>query len=209
MSTDDTRFRILDAAEELFAAKGFEGTSIREITRLADANVAAIHYHFGSKEEVLRGVTDRIVGPLNERRFDLLDDAAETSAPEPPSVDAVLEAFIRPDFETLLGLRPSAARFLGRTYGDQTPWIQEMAAEQFGEAAARFLPAFAAALPHLDAEEIVWRMRQVVVLIIHAFATWPEDGLTEAAAESRMSRLIEFVTPAVVAEKGASVSTMT
>ena len=67
MSSDETRERILDAAQELFAAKGFAGTSVREITRLAEVNVAAIHYHFGTKEAVLRGVTDRIVGPLNPR----------------------------------------------------------------------------------------------------------------------------------------------
>ena len=75
MPPRDTRTDILNAAERLFAQKGFDGTAIREITRAANVNVAAIHYHYGSKEQVLRGVTDRIIGPLNDRRFELLDRA--------------------------------------------------------------------------------------------------------------------------------------
>jgi len=197
MSTVDTRTRILDAAQDLFATKGFDGTSVREITRAADVNVAAIHYHFGSKEEVLRGVTDRIVGPLNQRRFEMLDAAVEAAAPDLPPIEDIVGAFIRPDFETLLQLRPSAARFLGRTYADQTPWIQEMAGQQFGDAGARFFPMLAAALPELDAEEIEWRMRLVTALIVHTFATWPERGMTAAEAETSLRHLLAFVIPAL------------
>ncbi len=204
MTSPDTRTRILDAAEKLFAAKGFDGTSIRAITRAADVNVAAIHYHFGSKEQVLRGVTDRIVGPLNERRFELLEQAVAESAPEPPSLEAVLDAFIRPDFETLRELRPSAAHFVGRIYADQTPWIRQMASDQFAETRIRFFPILAAVLPHLHIDEIGWRMYQVTVLIVNTFATWPEDGMTSTDAESRLHELITFVMPAVEAPKGVS-----
>ncbi len=204
MTSPDTRTRILDAAEKLFAAKGFDGTSIRAITRAADVNVAAIHYHFGSKEQVLRGVTDRIVGPLNERRFELLEQAVAESAPEPPSLEAVLDAFIRPDFETLRELRPSAAHFVGRIYADQTPWIRQMASDQFAETRIRIFPILAAVLPHLHIDEIGWRMYQVTVLIVNTFATWPEDGMTSTDAESRLHELITFVMPAVEASKGVS-----
>ena len=207
MSSDETTERILDAAQELFAAKGFAGTSVREITRLAEVNVAAIHYHFGTKEAVLHGVTDRIVGLLNERRFVLLDEATTASAPDAPSVDAVLEAFIRPDFETLLALSPSAARFLGRTYSDQTPWIKEMATEQFGAAGERFLPAFATVLPHLDFEEILWRLRQIVVLLVNAFATWPEEGMSQSEADQRLHQLAGFAIPALEAPRGVTAAT--
>jgi len=207
MTPRDTRTNILDAAERLFAEKGFDGTAIREIIRAANVNVAAVHYHYGSKEEVLRGVTDRIVGPLNERRFVLLDEATTASAPDAPPVEAVLEAFIRPDFETLLALSPSAARFLGRTYSDQTPWIREMAAEQFGAAGERFLPAFATALPHLDFEEIFWRLRQIVVLLVDAFATWPEEGMSQSEADQRLHQLVGFAIPALEAPRGVTAAT--
>ena len=200
MKPRDTKTDILDSAERLFAEKGFDGTSIREITRAANVNVAAIHYHYGSKEEVLRGVTDRIVGPLNDRRFELLDRALADAQPDSPSLDAILDAFIRPDVETLQKLQkrgPTVAHFLGRTYMDPTPWIQEMAQEQFAEAQKRFFPVLTAALNHLNFDEILWRMRRVVAVLIHLFATWPESGMTDAEADDAVAQLIGFFVPAL------------
>ncbi|TMR00774.1 helix-turn-helix transcriptional regulator, partial [Actinomadura soli] len=71
----DTRGRIVAAAERLFASGGEEATSLRAITRGAGVNVAAIHYHFGGRDGLLREVLDRYVGPLNRRRLALLDEA--------------------------------------------------------------------------------------------------------------------------------------
>lgn len=198
----DTKTEILDAAERLFAEKGFDGTAIREITRAANVNVAAIHYHYGSKEEVLRGVTDRVVGPLNNRRFELLDRALDDAQPHPLSIEAILDAFIRPDIETLQELHkrgPTVAHFLGRTYMDPTPWIQQMAKEQFAEAQTRFFPVLTAALQHLTVEEIAWRMYRVAAVLIHLFATWPDDGLTDAQADDTLAHLISFLASALQA----------
>ena len=198
----DTKTEILDAAERLFAEKGFDGTAIREITRAANVNVAAIHYHYGSKEEVLRGVTDRVVGPLNNRRFELLDRALDDAQPYPLSIEAILDAFIRPDIETLQELHkrgPTVAHFLGRTYMDPTPWIQQMAQEQFAEAQTRFFPVLTAALQHLTVEEIAWRMYRVAAVLIHLFATWPDDGLTETQADDTLAHLIRFLASALQA----------
>ncbi len=202
MTPRDTRTNILDAAERLFAEKGFDGTAIREIIRAANVNVAAVHYHYGSKEEVLRGVTDRIVGPLNSRRFELLDLALADAQPHPPSIEAVLDAFIRPDIETLQELHkrgPTVAHFLGRTYMDPTPWIQQMASEQFAEAQTRFFPVLTATLHHLTVEEISWRMYRVAAVLIHLFATWPDDGLTDTEADDMLAHLIRFLAPALQA----------
>jgi len=202
MPPRDTKTDILDAAERLFAQKGFDGTAIREITRAANVNVAAIHYHYGSKEQVLRGVTDRIIGPLNDRRFELLDRAVADAQPHPLSIEAILYAFIRPDIETLQELHkrgPTVAHFLGRTYMDPTPWIGQMAQEQFAEAQTRFFPVLAQTLHHLTIEEISWRMYRVAAVLIHLFATWPDDGLTDAQADDTLARLIRFLAPALQA----------
>ena len=202
MKPRDTKTEILNAAERLFAEKGYDGTAIREITRAANVNVAAIHYHYGTKEEVLRGVTDRIVGPLNSRRFELLDIALDNAQPDPPSIESILDAFIRPDIETLQKLHkrgPTVAHFLGRTYMDPTPWIQQMGQEQFAEAQTRFFPALATALGDLSFEEIGWRMYRVTAVLIHLFATWPSDGLTDTEAEDTLARLIRFLAPALQA----------
>ena len=194
-SAPDARTRILDAAEELFARHGFDGTSIREITRLAEVNVAAVHYHFGSKEAVLRAVTDRVTEPISTRRGALLEQTRAAAYPGVPSLESLLDAFLRPDIEMLLALHErgsTVAWFLGRTYGDQTPWIQEMARSQFRQADA-FYPLLGEALPKLSAEELAWRMQQVVAVIIHQFATWPAAGMTEDAADDLLVRLVTFL----------------
>jgi AcrR family transcriptional regulator len=208
--TTDTRTRILDAAEQLFAEHGFDGTSIREITRVADVNVAAVHYHFGSKEEVLRGVTDRVAGPISDRRSQLLEAAVAAAKPENPDLRVLVDAFLRADVEILLELQergPRVARFLGRTHGDQTAWIQEMAREQYSQA-DDFFPLIAAALPHLGEEELTWRMMQVVAVIVHLFATWPENGVTEEDAPALLDRTVTFLVGGLQAPQPDSTPTL-
>ena len=69
----DTRSRILDAAESLFVEHGLEATSMRMITTNASANIAAAHYHFGSKESLIEAVFRRGLARLNEMRLRELD----------------------------------------------------------------------------------------------------------------------------------------
>jgi len=65
LAPPDTRTQILDAAEHLFAERGFRGTSVRAITDLAGANLAAVAYHFGSKAELLAAAARRVIEPIN------------------------------------------------------------------------------------------------------------------------------------------------
>ena len=200
---ESTRDRILDAAEQLFAEHGFDGTSIREVTRVAGVNVAAVHYHFGSKEAVLRGVADRVTEPIAARRAQLLDRAVAAGS---PTLEELLDAFLRADIEVLLELQdrgPKVARFLGRTYADQTDWIQEMAQQQFAQA-REFYAHLAAALPHLGGDELAWRVRQVVAVIVNMFATWPEEGMSGRRAEKLLNRLVTFLAGAMRAPAPSS-----
>ncbi|MEK8169636.1 helix-turn-helix domain-containing protein [Streptomyces sp. M19] len=73
MATPDTRTQILDAAEHLFAEHGYRGTSIRAITKLAGANLAAVGYHFGSKAELMAAVARRVVEPITAAQCAGLD----------------------------------------------------------------------------------------------------------------------------------------
>lgn len=202
MSTATTRTNILDAAERLFASRGFDGTSIRAITREAGVNVAAVHYHFGTKEEVLRGVTDRVVIPINGTRVELLDRAVADTAPFPPTVEAILEAFIRPDLVELRRIHkrgPAVARLMGRVYSDQTPWVQAMTREQFSGIQQRFLSVLGDALPDLSTGEIAWRMNRIAAVIVNLFATWPEEGMTEVQVDATVDRLVTFLAPGLSA----------
>ena len=68
----DTRQRLLQAATEVFAEHGFEKATIREICRRADANVAAIHYHFGDKKRLYAAIFGTVFNLLRERRTSFL-----------------------------------------------------------------------------------------------------------------------------------------
>src|SRR5881296_2786911 len=94
-----TRERIMDAAERLFANHGFEGASIRSIVDAANVNLAAIHYHFRSKEALLEAVLTRRISLVNEARLQRLEEAEAAAAPRAPSVESILRAFIVPTVE--------------------------------------------------------------------------------------------------------------
>ena len=96
----DTKTRILDAAEKLFGQNGFDATSLRDITTEADVNLAAVNYHFQSKDSLIEAVIMRVAGPVNGKRLSMLEAAGKTAA-----VDQIIEAFVGPvleqDFEPM------------------------------------------------------------------------------------------------------------
>src|ERR1700761_7290073 len=97
MAPPDTRTRILDAAERLFADRGYRGTSIRAVTDLAGANLAAVGYHFGSKAELLAAVARRVIEPITAAQTAGLDRLLART-PD-PSVTELVEAFAGPMFD--------------------------------------------------------------------------------------------------------------
>ena len=98
MPGGDTKERILNTAERLFGEHGFAGTSLRAIAKNAGVNLAAIHYHFGSKEALLLAALGRYAAPVNQRRLQLIQEVEEATGNEPPSVEKILEIFVAPYF---------------------------------------------------------------------------------------------------------------
>ena len=90
----DTKERILDAAEGLFADRGFPGTSMRDITQGADANIAAVNYHFGSKEALLLAVLERRIEPVNQARLARLDELESSAGGQPVPIEDVVKALM-------------------------------------------------------------------------------------------------------------------
>lgn len=198
MAGDDTRARIVAAASELFAEGGEDATSLRAITRRANVNVAAIHYHFGGRDGLLREVLDQIVVPLNKRRHALLDEAVAEYGVQVP-VAVALDAFLRPDLELLDELRRDrvqVARFLGRAYSQPSPDMSSAMSGQFTSIAERLFPLLRAELPEADQADLQVRMQLIVAIITHLFATAPgpdEPGPlgTDDIAE-QLDRLVGF-----------------
>src|SRR5579871_1662400 len=91
----DTKSKILDAAEKLFGIKGFEATSLRDITATAQVNLAAVNYHFQSKDSLIDAVIERRIAPVNRTRLEMLEAAGPN-----PTVEQIAEAFITPVIES-------------------------------------------------------------------------------------------------------------
>lgn len=166
----DTREALLDAAESLFSEHGIQASSLRAITQRAGANLAAVHYHFGSKEGLVRAVFVRRLKPLNEERLRLLEACDLTAA---DAVEQVLNAFLAPllhkSRETPDGAR-DFARLMGRAYMEPTEEVREMLLEEIGEIVRRFNEAFARILPHLPEEDRLWRLHFVAGVMAHTVA---------------------------------------
>src|SRR5512141_961059 len=92
----DTRTSILDAAEQEFADRGFGAASLRQIIARAGVNAAAVHYHFGSKEELISAVFERRIAALTVERLKLLDACEAQSRGGRPQLEQLVEAFIGP-----------------------------------------------------------------------------------------------------------------
>lgn len=207
---ETTKTRIEAAAAHLFAEHGYEATSMRMITAEAGVNLAAVNYHFGSKEALLRTILDRAVVPVNEARFRMLDDLL---AIEPnPDAEAIMRAFLAPDVAAIVRLNRAGenqARFVARMYIEASDLMAEIALEQFAEARRRFFAALLGALPHLDEDELAYRMQCVIGIIVYAFAgiaTTAGLPLVDPEDEAgSLDRLIAFILPGLVApsEKGA------
>ncbi len=173
----DTKSRILDAAEELFMEHGFEATSLRLITTAAGVNLAAVNYHFGSKEELFQAVLTRRLDPMNQERLRLLGqyEAAGTDGhgKGPLTCEQIISAMFIPALKLARDHEQGGKNFLrllGRAYADPAPFIREFLSNQYAEMIARFRAAFGRALPHLPREEVSWRLHFVMGALSYTLA---------------------------------------
>jgi AcrR family transcriptional regulator len=167
-----TRERILAAAEELFAETGVATTSLRTITSLARVNLAAVNYHFGSKEALIEAVYERRLGPLNKARSDNLD-RLETAG-RALNVEEIVEAFVAPIVE--LGRQGTEKeglvfmRLLAQTYSEASQYFHKLFAREYESVLARYRAALERALPGLPADELDWRIQFMIGAVNHAVA---------------------------------------
>jgi len=205
----DARQRILDVAESLFAREGYDKTSLRAITGLAEVNLAAVTYYFGSKEALLEAVFERRLVPLNEvrgkRLNSVLDDARR--AGHVPSVRDVLLAFIEPSlkfWESGPGARDFIA-LVGRSMADPNDKVFFVFLRFMGEILGLLQRALSEAAPHLSEPVLRWRFHLVMGVIAHTmhfYRRTPPEGLEHFEhlglppnqdAESIVRELITFL----------------
>ncbi|MGH2607610.1 MAG: TetR/AcrR family transcriptional regulator [Tepidiformaceae bacterium] len=203
MVAEDTRERILDAAEHLFSERGFDGTSIRDVTAEAAVNLAAVHYHFGSKEDLLRAVLERIVLPTNIERLRLMEEAY--AEPGGPLIADLLRAFILPELRLARDLGPRGqciTRLIGRMFSEPNEVVHQLAADLFSEVGGCLIQGLQQALPDLPEEEVAFRMQCVVGVFTFFMADtvpspWKLIDLNDP--EGATERLVTFLEPALSA----------
>ena len=139
----ETKTRILDAAERLFAEHGFSDTSMRDITTAADVNLAAINYHFGSKESLFIAVMERRTIPINRERIRRLDALEVDAGTKPVTAENLVRAFLSPMLESRSGWtesdsRDSFLKLVGRSHTELEPTLHAKLAGQYKEVIERF-----------------------------------------------------------------------
>src|SRR4029079_13990117 len=102
----------------LFGEKGFDGTSLRDITAEAQVNLAAVNYHFQSKESLTDAVIERRFAPVNRGRMEMLDAAGPN-----PTVEQVVEAFLSPLF--MVDILP-AVPLIGRVLSNPNQFVERV-----------------------------------------------------------------------------------
>ncbi|MDI3262348.1 MAG: TetR/AcrR family transcriptional regulator [Fulvimonas sp.] len=194
-SSATTRERILGAAEKLFARRGFDGASLRQLTAAAGVNLAAVNYHFGSKERLVEEVFRRRLDRLNTQRLAALDRA---KAHGEASLEQVLDAFIRPALEIDgHGDGSLFVRVLARAFAEHDDSLRRFLSENYGHVMRRFATEFARLLPHLSREELYWRIDLMTGALTHAMSGFGmirrREGVGEAEhREETIAHLVRF-----------------
>jgi len=205
-----TKNKILDAAEQLFADKGFNGTSLREITSLAEVNLAAVNYHFGSKKELIKAVMSRYMNELSPKLESVLIQICQQE--QQPTLNEVFSAFIEPLLSLNVFKENGTSNFLqllGRGYTDSQGFLRWFLTTQYPGVISNFVAAVQKAYPELTAEDIFWRLHFTMGTVVFTMSS--TDALIDIAEsdfEKKMDiagvirRVIPFVAAGVAAPIG-------
>lgn len=169
----ETCAKILAIAEQLFAQYGYDGTTLRHITREAGVNLAAVNYYLGDKETLYLEILRRRLRPVNEDRLARLAEAEREAGGEPVPLSRLMELLAAPLFalhrEGDGGAQ--AARLIGRSMSEPLPFMEELLAEEMQPVLARFAQAIRRHLPALPPEEFLWRFSFVIGALQHSLGS--------------------------------------
>ncbi len=168
---NETKTRILDAAERLLGEHGLD-VSLRTITAEAGVNLAAVNYHFQSKEALIDAVIGRRLEPINRRRLEMLDAAEREAGDAPVPLEKILEAFLGPVIEVDQNGFETFRPLVGKVYSMPKAFLEKIFARHLAHIAARFGAALAAVLPELTAEERTWRLHFSIGVMVHVINWW-------------------------------------
>jgi AcrR family transcriptional regulator len=180
------REAILAAAEELFATRGFNAVSVRDIAQAAGANPGSVTYHFKTKDGLLLEIYRRHCGPMNHRRAELLAAARRVRDPQ-DRLEAIVRAYVLPAFSSGSDLAGGGARFtrlraVMSAEGNEV--VRKIIAQTFDDTSHAFIDAVHDVLPQIPRTEIVWRSHFLLGALYYSLVT-PErvSRLSRGSAE--------------------------
>ncbi len=200
MPKTNTKTQILNSAERLFAQKGFDAVSLRNIIETAGVNLAAVHYHFGSKQALLHAVVSRRFSPINKERLAMLAEARTNAGKHKPKLETVLEALFVPVFRAKASHKSegSFTRLIGRVVFDRNAELQQFMLKELSQVVIQFSRAFEEALPELDKTEMDWRSHFMTGAMAHTLcnadllASFTGTDASASRYETTVQRLVEF-----------------
>ena len=191
-----TKDRILYAAEELFAQQGFASTSLRQVTSRADVNIAAVNYHFGSKENLVNEVFRRRMDDMSRERLAALQRAVEA---HPCELEPILAAFVEPALAMAQDRHGGGAfiRVIARAYAESNDSLRKFLSDQYGHVPREFAKALGACVSGLGKEDLYWRLDFLSGALTYAMADFGlikrPAGVSEAVHRQRAAKaLIRF-----------------
>ncbi len=157
----ETRERVLEVAERLFANRGLDAVSIRDIIAAAGVNLGAINYHFGTKDRLIEAVFERRLVPSTQEQVRALDAVERAAGNLPPKLEDILEAIFRPVVEAAMDPGRGGATFgklMTRSLVDPNPVMEKATQSHFAAVVRRFDSALLRAMPTLSPDDVFWRM---------------------------------------------------
>ena len=164
---DETKERILSAAERLFAEYGFEAVSLRRITTEALANVAAVNYYFGSKEALIDELINQHTLPVMKERMRLLDAAEQMFQVGVVPVEVILDAVMRPFLTVMKEGGDVFGKFIGRCMSERGDRIPAQSMRSAQRVVKRVTAMLTDALPDVEAEVLSWRVHFCFGVMAH------------------------------------------
>jgi AcrR family transcriptional regulator len=170
---EGAKLRLVTAAEELFARRGFEAVSVRDITKGAEMNIASVNYHFGSRDGLVAAVMARHLTPVFEESIVLLDRVERSGGPDRVLLEGLFDGWVRPVANQVRRSslpEPLACQLLGRMLGEQSlampPAVAGLAKQTF----ARGVSLLVKVLPNADPDDLAWRLHFLTGALSHALS---------------------------------------
>jgi AcrR family transcriptional regulator len=212
--TGSTKERILRTAACLFSERGFDNVSLRDITTIADVNIAAVNYHFGSKIGLVAYVFDHYAAPVNAARLKLLDECDQKCGDALPAVEDILWALLSPVFHAPANGDEGRhfRQMLGRMSSNSNPDVRSILFNTFDIVSARFVDMMSRACPGLPKEELFWRLTCVYGAMMYAQAdngrirTLSGNSFDSTNMDDALKYMIPFLTAGFTLPPGGKLS---